>query len=214
MSSLQTSDALILVESVRGQQHVQSSASRLHLVKELLNNGALGGRSFGYGCPEHVAALAEVIVTVKEVRERIAFEALDELQPVPTEYFHTGVEMIAQERSRQIQKEGYTAENDDGYNIGQLCNAAACYLVAGDCLANGPEMMGEKFKGTSETIREEVLAGNFGDFASWPWDLEGLKVSANPILNLVKAGALIAAEIDRLIRIDAKVMEKESEVEG
>jgi hypothetical protein len=35
----------------------------------------------------------------------------------------------------------------------------------------------------------------------WPWDLSWLKPSPDPKHNLVKAGALIAAEIDRLNRL-------------
>jgi hypothetical protein len=35
----------------------------------------------------------------------------------------------------------------------------------------------------------------------WPWDEKWWKPSTNPIRNLVKAGALIAAEIDRLQRV-------------
>jgi hypothetical protein len=35
----------------------------------------------------------------------------------------------------------------------------------------------------------------------WPWDQDWWKPSPDPIRNLVKAGALIAAEIDRLQRL-------------
>ena len=39
----------------------------------------------------------------------------------------TGVELIAQERERQIEKEGWTAEHDADHTEGQLAKAAACY---------------------------------------------------------------------------------------
>ena len=38
----------------------------------------------------------------------------------------------------------------------------------------------------------------------WPWGSEYWKPSEDPVRNLVKAGALIAAEIDRLNRAKAK----------
>lgn len=38
------------------------------------------------------------------------------------------------------------------------------------------------------------------DTAAWPWDENWWKPSLDPIRNLVKAGALLAAEIDRLQR--------------
>jgi hypothetical protein len=34
--------------------------------------------------------------------------------------------------------------------------------------------------------------------ANWPWEGEWWKPSTDPVRNLVKAGALIASEIDRL----------------
>lgn len=45
---------------------------------------------------------------------------------------------------------------------------------------------------------EELVARRY----SWPWDEEWWKPSEDPVRNLVKAGALIAAEIDRLQRVD------------
>jgi hypothetical protein len=39
------------------------------------------------------------------------------------------------------------------------------------------------------------------DFEKWPWDLEWWKPTHDPIRDLTKAGALIAAEIDRLLRL-------------
>jgi hypothetical protein len=43
---------------------------------------------------------------------------------------------------------------------------------------------------------EEYLSKSY----SWPWDAEWWKPSPDSVRNLVKAGALIAAEIDRLQR--------------
>ena len=39
----------------------------------------------------------------------------------------TGIELIAEERHRQIEKEGWTPEHDDQHNAGDLVHAAAAY---------------------------------------------------------------------------------------
>ncbi len=98
----------------------------------------------------------------------------------------TGVDLIAKERTRQIEKEGYDAENDDVYEH-QLVRAAQCYLLVSRYpLVKKPN---------------EVLPAS--PPPAWPWDDEFWKPNtADPIPNLVKAGALIAAEIDRLLRVE------------
>jgi len=113
----------------------------------------------------------------------------------------TGIEIIGDERARQISKEGWTPQHDDGHHIGELCSAAACYLFAGDCLANAKEM-NEKYNCTPESLKEEIQDNNLG--IGWPWEKEWLKIDADPIRSLAKAGALIAAEIDRLNRVNLR----------
>lgn len=88
-----------------------------------------------------------------------------------------GVARIGDERRRQIKDEGYTPEHDAEHNDASLLAAAACYL---DEARRGPR-------------RERVPDG-------WPWGVEDWKPSMHPERNLEKAGALIAAEIDRLAR--------------
>ncbi len=39
----------------------------------------------------------------------------------------TGIELIAQERQRQVSEEGWTAEHDDGHTDQELARAASCY---------------------------------------------------------------------------------------
>ena len=87
----------------------------------------------------------------------------------------TGVELIAAERQRQIDVEGWTPEHDDTHSSGQMLAAANCYI--------------RKTQG-----RDWLISG-------WPWADECPKPSKDPVRNLVKAGALIAAEIDRLQRL-------------
>lgn len=84
----------------------------------------------------------------------------------------TGAEMIAAERLRQQTVEGYDGKHDDRYIWGQLINAAACYLDASD---GGPQPN------------------------RWPWRKEFWKPRSR-VENLVRAGALIAAQIDLELR--------------
>jgi len=111
-----------------------------------------------------------------------------------------GIQRIAAERQRQIEDEKWTPENDDEYDIGQLVDAAICYATAATCLANGPVMMGPEYDCNPGNLMENFKDGKFGHGVSWPWDFEWLKIDDDPIRSLEKAGALIAAEIDRLQR--------------
>lgn len=94
----------------------------------------------------------------------------------------TGVELIADERERQISQEGYDAQHDDDHDCGELADAAICYALEAGSLADG------------FTLNTKSIAF----LEHWPFDLGWWKPSDDPIRNLVKAGALIAAEIDRL----------------
>ena len=92
----------------------------------------------------------------------------------------TGIERISAERQRQIEKEGWTPEHDDEHREGELARAAACYALP-------PKAY--EIEGLPPAI--------------WPrgWDRKWWKPSPdNRIRELEKAGALIAAEIDRLQR--------------
>lgn len=93
-----------------------------------------------------------------------------------------GAALIAFERQRQKEVEGWTPEHDDEHSHGELATAAAVYLLAAENQA-----IDQIFQPAKEP-------------AFWPWSFTWWKPSPEPIRNLVKAGALIAAEIDRLLR--------------
>jgi hypothetical protein len=100
----------------------------------------------------------------------------------------TGIEMIAVERNRQISVEGYTPEHDDNHDMGELALAAALYAIPY-----------EAHVGSERLIKQD-------DFIGLHIALEtGCNFFVNPepdnMRRLVKAGALIAAELDRLIRV-------------
>lgn len=84
------------------------------------------------------------------------------------------------ERRRQVDAEGWAPAHDDEHSDGQMARAASCYALAGSC--EPPDEM----------------AGIFVDLA-WPWTPQWWKPTTSR-RNLVKAGALILAEIERLDR--------------
>ena len=99
----------------------------------------------------------------------------------------TGVELIAEERKRQIEKEGWTKDHDKEHYLGQLADAAVSYAL-------------------TETERKQIWKLYTTDEKvpdvppTWPWEKSWWKPTPNDrVKELVKAGALIAAEIDRLL---------------
>ncbi len=100
----------------------------------------------------------------------------------------TGIEIIAAERKRQIESLNWTADHDDVTNrMGELSMAAGAYANVASAIARGADA-------------EEFSADMMLSEGDWPWDEDSWKPSNDVIRNLAKAGALIAAEIDRLQR--------------
>lgn len=106
--------------------------------------------------------------------------------PVRSSAGLSGAELIARERARQISAEGWTPEHDDAHKDGELIAAAVSYAM--------PQK--------ARDIRLNFATSLFEAF--WPWDMKWWKPSDDHIRNLTKAGALIAAEIDRLKRSQGK----------
>jgi hypothetical protein len=94
-----------------------------------------------------------------------------------------GSELISIERQRQVSVEGYDAAHDEEHDRCELLDAAICYAgMAGSQLLDAD---------AGVDAREGLLE-------CWPWERAWWKPDDSPVRNLVKAGALIAAEIDRL----------------
>lgn len=89
----------------------------------------------------------------------------------------TGIEQIGDERLKQIKKYGYTLYHDAGYNNKHLLMAALAYLKT--------------------AIGAEEILTESRPMEDWPWDVKYFK-DEGYVENLKKAGALIAAELDRL----------------
>ena len=93
----------------------------------------------------------------------------------------TGIELIAQERKEQTEKHNWTPEHDDQHTYGELRKTASVLAMHG-------------------TDGHVVDKDGYYQTGSNPWGLEE-KLKNDDIHRLKVAGALIAAEIDRLQRI-------------
>lgn len=90
--------------------------------------------------------------------------------------FNPAILDVVAERQRQQSVEGWMPEHDDEHCNGELAMAAVCYInETGTVNRNGGKPWG------------------------WPWDASWWKPNARR-RNLVKAGALILAEIERIDR--------------
>jgi hypothetical protein len=106
------------------------------------------------------------------------------------------IDDVAAERKRQVEQEGWTADHDDSHEDGAMAMAACCYAA--------PQLL--------YVMDDRANAVIFKD--PWPWDdrwdkrpYNGNVVIPNERANygdrrrmLVKATALLVAEIERLDR--------------
>lgn len=118
----------------------------------------------------------------------------------------TGVQLIADERKRQIEQEGYSSQHDLEHIEGELAYAAICYadprrqlvkLADGDtaAAANGKLAVVHLPDGPQGPGTYYIKPNSF-----WPFEPDMWKPSKDDrIRDLTKAGAMIAAEIDRLL---------------
>jgi hypothetical protein len=131
------------------------------------------------------AALCGGVLGWEEPTEPVAGEVL-RAAPVapaaaaqPDERMSDAARDVLAERTRQVSDEGWDTAHDDRHVTFSLSQAAACYVFH----ACG------------------VYAGKYP--VLWPWDGEYWKPTT-PRRDLVKAGALIIAEIERIDRASDK----------
>lgn len=94
----------------------------------------------------------------------------------------TGIELIAAERERQISGEGYTAERDKNYTYNQLARAGATYALP---------------------AQERLFHSGISAPMTWPFSPDSWKPTpGDRKRELAKAGALIAAELDRMLEAE------------
>jgi hypothetical protein len=108
-------------------------------------------------------------------------------QPQPVQPTQAAIDVLA-ERQRQISSEGWTPEHDDEHSEGELSLAAAGYA----------ESASDQIQCVDKAMDESTLDDSGSAPSRFPhhWAFK----AATPRRMLVKAGALILAEIERLDR--------------
>lgn len=101
----------------------------------------------------------------------------------------SGMFDVISERARQIEKEGFSPGHDDGYTKQQLSVAAACYAL----VDYDPEDKTPWLKRTANMVVVHL----------WPWSATWWKPRGRR-WNLVRAAALLVAEIERIDRLAEK----------
>lgn len=100
-----------------------------------------------------------------------------------------GIDLITEERQRQIDVEGYSKQHDSQHNASEFIYAAIAYAESAKVGVNYHEM--------GNTNENEVMMHKNDKRLFFPWGEANFKPTTD-IRDLVKAGALIAAAIDRL----------------
>lgn len=97
----------------------------------------------------------------------------------------TAIQLIEEERKRQIEKEGYTQEHDRGHGAGDLSLAAACY-------AAHPMKLYYFVEFSRSYEFKKVI----------PFSEYEIDEKHSEMRRLVIAGALIVSEIERLQELE------------
>ncbi|HAW7289568.1 TPA: hypothetical protein JLC94_001126 [Escherichia coli] len=114
------------------------------------------------------------IASLENVKTPATDAFLAEVRAQGVKSLSNAVQSVISERQRQQSVEGWTPEHDDEHTEGEMAEAAACYAM----FANNQ---------------------GFSVPGLWPWAREWWKQSGQR-RDLVKAGALILAEIERIDR--------------
>lgn len=101
---------------------------------------------------------------------------------------------VLAERRRQVEAEGLTPAHDDAHTDFSLAKAACIYGV------------GATLEGPDRAVMDEFGATGTPGWMKelWPWDHKWFKPTSRR-RDLVKAAALLIAEIERIDRADANV---------
>lgn len=130
-------------------------------------------------------AAANMLVLLGYVYRDGAWELPGELPDAAT--LSPGIAGIIAERARQVSVEGWTPEHDDCHRGGALALAASCYA---------------RHAGLSDFQRETIVRQGITP-PHWPWALNWWKPKDRR-RDLIRAGALIVAELERLDRAEGK----------
>lgn len=145
-----------------------------------------------YTVPDAIDVAVNEVLSIDSVASTAVIKALfqqytGKMRLNATAVFQSGYSSVSSaikdviaERERQISAEGWTPEHDDQHMHFEMAVAAACYIMADDDpRADIPEL--------------------------WPWSPRWWKPTT-PRRDLVKAGALVIAEIERIDREEANAV--------
>jgi hypothetical protein len=107
----------------------------------------------------------------------------------------TGIELIAEERQKQINGHGYDNEHDEMETAFQLSSAAAMCICSAINIDAKEHTHYDDMGNVARFQLRQNETKKWGE--QWPWDFDW-RDGDDKIKLLTKAGALIAAEIDRL----------------
>lgn len=133
------------------------------------------GYTLGHADVEIIQQMALDAVTLMDELEA-AEKRIAELEA--TAFSKAAIDVLA-ERQRQQSAEGWTTEHDDDHSCGEMALAASSY---------------------AQYAHRKPIAPAIP--FNWPWEPEWFK-QQGPRRDLVKAGALILAEIERIDRAAA-----------
>jgi hypothetical protein len=136
------------------------------------------GVAISLGANLAFAAVMTAISIARSYLLRRLFEALNLRRPLSP-----AMCAIIAERIRQVEVEGWTAEHDEEHGVGELAQAGACYALAGRELT-----IAHPYKRNLSLPVPVALL--------WPWE-QGWWKPQDVRRNLVRAGALILAELER-----------------
>lgn len=139
---------------------------------------AYSNRDWPKAGPHKAVPLGDVRALTDE-RDRLAAEAAD---------LTAAARDVLAERRRQVEAEGWTHERDDAYRDGSMALAAGSYCES-----------------AARPVRVTRQLGPLERPKLWPpsWSMKWWK-PRNPRADLIRAGALILAEIERLDRAAMK----------
>lgn len=138
-------------------------------------------------------AAIEIIAQTREGAGKSNVSGLPDIEAALYGYPNPGTESdadrvlsdIATERRRQVVVEGWTPEHDDAHSKGELIRAARAYATSAA-------------SDTAQEVAKRLAVQGMAP-VGWPWSPDWFKPK-NPRRDLVRAAALIVAEIERIDR--------------
>lgn len=165
------------------QMQLEKIAAELSAVEVIHNEAVFITDEHYEQCPPQVQKMIRTLA-VMQVPAYQAF--LAEVRAQGVKSLSNAVQSVIAERQRQQSAEGWTSKHDDKHDNNELAFAASCYAFHSAAASWNFED-----DGTPYDIHPAPK--------NWPWAPEWWKPT-NPRRDLVKAGALILAEIERIDR--------------